>query len=296
MAITSGFFNSLNGDRRYNAEQMSEYFKGIISDGVAEAIGGALQVVSGSGMTVDVQSGRAFIDCRWLENNAVESITINPSHATLKRYTAVVVRLDYSNRIMSITTKDGTPATTPTKPSMTRNEQIYEICLAYVLVEAGATSISQSKITDTRANKNLCGWVTGVIEQVDTTTLFNQWEAAYNENIGEMESWEDTQKAAFEEWLSTLTEQLTVGAYIREFKKNVTLASGASRTIQLDWNNYTYEATDVFFVNLNGLKAEESADYTLNTSATPPTITVNCNGVDDVVDIKILKTILGIPS
>ena len=296
MAITSGFFNSLNGDRLYNAEQMSEYFKGIISDGVAENIGGALQVLSGSGMTVNVQSGRAFIDCRWLENNAVESITINPSHATLKRYTAVVVRLDYSNRIMSITTKDGTPATTPTKPSMTRNEQIYEICLAYVLVEAGATSISQSKITDTRANKNLCGWVTGVIEQVDTTTLFNQWEAAYNENIGEMESWEDTQKTAFEEWLSTLTEQLTVGAYIREFKKNVTLARGASRTIQLDWNNYTYEATDVFFVNLNGLKAEESADYTLNTSATPPTITVNCNGVDDVVDIKVLKTVLGIPS
>lgn len=296
MAITSGFFNSLNGDRLYNAEQMSEYFKGIISDGVAENIGGALQVLSGSGMTVNVQSGRAFIDCRWLENNAVESITINPSHATLKRYTAVVVRLDYSNRIMSITTKDGTPATTPTKPSMTRNEQLYEMCLAYVLVEAGATSISQSKITDTRANKNLCGWVTGVIEQVDTTTLFNQWEAAYNENIGEMESWEDTQKAAFEEWLSTLTEQLTVGAYIREFKKNVTLASGASRTIQLDWNNYTYEATDVFFVNLNGLKAEESADYTLNTSATPPTITVNCNGVDDVVDIKVLKTVLGIPS
>lgn len=296
MAITSGFFNSLNGDRLYNAEQMSEYFKGIISDGVAENIGGALQVLSGSGMAVNVQSGRAFIDCRWLENNAVESITINPSHATLKRYTAVVVRLDYSNRIMSITTKDGTPATTPTKPSMTRNEQLCEICLAYVLVEAGATSISQSKITDTRANKNLCGWVTGVIEQVDTTTLFNQWEAAYNENIGEMESWEDTQKTAFEEWLSTLTEQLTVGAYIKEFKKNVTLASGASRTIQLDWNNYTYEATDVFFVNLNGLKAEESADYTLNTSATPPTITVNCNGVDDVVDIKVLKTVLGIPS
>lgn len=296
MAITSGFFNSLNGDRTYNAEQMSEYFKGIISDGVVENVGGALQVLASSGMNVNVQTGRAYIDSRWLESDAVESITINPSHVTLKRYTAVVVRLDYSNRIMSITTKDGIPATTPTKPSMTRNEQIYEICLAYVLVEAGATSISQSKITDTRANTNLCGWVTGVIKQVDTSTLFAQWEAAYNENIGEMESWEDTQKAAFEEWLSTLTEQLTVGAYIREFKKNVTLASGASRVIALDWNNYTYETTDVFFVTLNGLNAAESADYTLNTIATPPTITVNCNGVDDVVDIKILKTILGIPS
>ena len=34
MAITSGFFNSVNDDRPYNAEQMTLYFEGLISNGI----------------------------------------------------------------------------------------------------------------------------------------------------------------------------------------------------------------------------------------------------------------------
>ena len=34
MSLTSGFYNSLDGDRTYNAEQMSELFDGIINDGI----------------------------------------------------------------------------------------------------------------------------------------------------------------------------------------------------------------------------------------------------------------------
>ena len=29
-----GFYNSVNGDRLYNAQQMSELFEGLITDGV----------------------------------------------------------------------------------------------------------------------------------------------------------------------------------------------------------------------------------------------------------------------
>ena len=51
MAVTYGFFNSVlvNGmqDRRYNADQMSTYFKGLISDGVYQNVGGGLQVRAG---------------------------------------------------------------------------------------------------------------------------------------------------------------------------------------------------------------------------------------------------------
>ena len=52
MSITSGFFNSVNGDRTYNADQMSTYFKGLIGSGVYENVGGALQVLAGiAGLT-----------------------------------------------------------------------------------------------------------------------------------------------------------------------------------------------------------------------------------------------------
>ena len=46
MSVTSGFFNSLHGDRRYNAEQMSAIFDGIINDGVFANIGTAFSIKS----------------------------------------------------------------------------------------------------------------------------------------------------------------------------------------------------------------------------------------------------------
>ena len=111
MAITYGFFNSLNGDRVYNADQMSMYFKGLIGQGVFEDVGGALQVLANSGMTVQVQTGRAIVgpNLKWLENDAPYDVSINASHVTLNRYTAVVVQCDVTNRTISIITVDGTP-------------------------------------------------------------------------------------------------------------------------------------------------------------------------------------------
>lgn len=295
MSITSGFFNSVNGDRTYNADQMSTYFKGLIGSGVYENVGGALQVVAGSGMTVQVQNGRAVIGetLKWMENDAALDLPINASHVTLNRYTAVVVQLDTANRDATITTIDGVNATTPVKPAIPANT----LCLAYIYVAAGVTSITQSAIQDTRANSNVCGWVTGLIDQVDTSTLFNQWSAAYEENIEEMESWEATQKAAFESWLSTLTSQLTVGAYIRQYQKVVEIGANDSKIIPLNMTGYTYETSDIFIVILNGLVATEAYDYLIDTSTTPPEMHVNLvNATDELVDIRVLKSVLGVSS
>lgn len=295
MAVTYGFFNSLNGDRTYNADQMSEYFKGLISDGVFENVGGAMQVLADSGMNVNVSSGRMVIDCKWLDNDSALSITLNPAHVTLNRYTAIVAQLDRSNRLMQIYAKDGANATNPVYPTLQNDGIITEKCLAYIRVNAGVTEISQSNIRDVRSNNAACGWVTGLIDQVDTSTLFLQWQAAYAENIAEMESWEAEQKAAFESWLSTLTEQLTVGAYIKQFSKVVNGGSGVSNVIPLDMTGYTYESSDIISVNINGLLGLKNSDWTLNTSGSVATIQVNCTmtNSNNVVEITILKSVLG---
>lgn len=296
MAITYGFFNSLNGDRVYNADQMSEYFKGLISDGVYENVGGALQVMASAtpDMNVNVQTGRAIINSKWVENDAVEILPITAAHATLNRWSAVVIQCDMTNRKISIITIDGTPASSPTKPQITNSATIMQMCLAYVYVAARVTSITQANITDTRANNNLCGWITGLVDQVDTTTLFNQWQAAYNENIADMESWETAQKAAFESWLSTLTSQLTVGAYIEQYQKVVEIGANDSKIIPLDMTGYTYDASDIFIIILNGLVATEAYDYLIDTSTTPPEVHVNLvNATDELVDIRVLKSQLG---
>ena len=69
MAVTYGFFDSVNGDRKYNAEQMSDYFKGIVTEGVFQHVDNGLQVIAGTGMTVKVKTGRAIIQNRWVEND-----------------------------------------------------------------------------------------------------------------------------------------------------------------------------------------------------------------------------------
>lgn len=253
MAITYGFFNSLNGDRLYDADQMSEYFDGLVSDGVYESVGGACQVFAGLGMGVIVATGRAILDSKWVKLDAAEPLTITSSHVTLNRYTAVVLRLDYANRQIVLTTKDGTPASTPSQPTAQRDSTYYELILAMIYVPAGATAIAQSNITDMRSSSS-CGWVTGVVEQLDTSELFIQWQDAY-------QTYYDSMTAGFEEWFSTLTEELNVNTYIKEYTKKFTIASGMSYVL-FTASNYTYDSDDIIHVFINGLKALPGEDFT----------------------------------
>ena len=67
MTITSGFFNSVNHDRLYDAEQVSSIFDGIIKDGVYESIGDAFMVTPNSDLndSIIVGTGRAWFDHTW---------------------------------------------------------------------------------------------------------------------------------------------------------------------------------------------------------------------------------------
>lgn len=253
MSVTYGFFNSLDGDRAYNADQMSKYFDGLVSNGVYESVGGALQVLASSGMNVNVQTGRAIIDCKWFNSDAVETLAITAASPVLNRYTAVVIRLDMTNRLMELDTVDGTAASTPSYPALTNTSQIKEICLAMIYVAAGATSISQANIMDMRAS-SLCGWVTGIVQQVDTSTLFLQWQTAY-------QAYYNAMTAQFEDWFASLTQQLNVNTYIKHFDKHATLTDSTGAMVPLNMDGYTYAESDIINVYINGLYAVKDTDY-----------------------------------
>ena len=72
----SGFFNSINGDRKYDAEEMSEIFQGLISDGVYESVGNKLAVRPQDGMTIKIDTGRGWFDKRWAENSSEYLMTL----------------------------------------------------------------------------------------------------------------------------------------------------------------------------------------------------------------------------
>lgn len=180
---TYGFFNSVNGDRTYNAEQMSHIFEGLISDGVYEGVGNKLAVQPNSGMVVQIATGRGWFDKRWVNNDAPYTMTVEASDVTLNRYCAVVIKVDTTNGVRSAVPylKYSSFATNPTKPTMTRTSTIKEYCLAYIYIPAKATAISASNIEDTRQNTSLCGWVTGLIDQITPDTLYTQFTALFNE-------------------------------------------------------------------------------------------------------------------
>lgn len=298
MAITYGFFNAIKQsdgtyDRVYNADQMSTYFEGLVSDGVYESVDDAMQVLAGTGMQVQVGAGRAIIDSKWLKNTAAYPLTINAAHVTLNRYTAIVIRLDLSARTISIVTKDGENATAPIKPTMTNSETVKEMCLAYVYVGRGVTAITQANIEDTRPDNNVCGWVTGIVQQVDTSKLFLQYQTAYEQQLQTMQDWQEAQETAFNTWFTALTDQLNVNTYIQKFHKVVDMGT-KNGVFPLDMSDYTYAASDVLFVNVNGVMLVEDYDYLLDTSKTPVEIHTNAElEADNILEITVLKSKIG---
>lgn len=291
MAITYGFFNAIKQtdgtyDRTYNAEQMSGYFEGLVSDGVYENVGDAMQVIASGGMQVQVKSGRMLIDSKWLKNDAAYSIDITPAHVTLNRYTAIVARLDKSARTISIVAKDGENATEPVKPAISDTVSVKEMCLAYIYVGRGVTEITQSAIEDTRPDTNICGWVTGIVEQVDTSQLFLQWQTAYEEFYTKF-------TAQFNEWFTALTEQLNVNTYIQKYHKVVDMEAN-NGVFPLDMDGYTYEDSDILLINVNGVMLTEVYDYLLDTSKTPVEIHTNADlEAENLLEITVLKSKIG---
>src|SRR5699024_6806124 len=68
-----------------------------------------------------------------------------------------------------------------------RDADIYEIALADINIGNGIASISQADIIDLRLDNELCGIVHGVVEQVDTTTLFEQYQSWYEQTTDQAE-------------------------------------------------------------------------------------------------------------
>ena len=126
MSITYGFFNSVNGDRVYNADDFNSCIDAIASAGVFKRNGGALQAGVNTGMSIQVLDGYARFKGYWIKNDAVINLTIPAADTQNPRIDAVVVRVDTSARTVTIAVKQGTATVTPAAPEITRSETINE--------------------------------------------------------------------------------------------------------------------------------------------------------------------------
>lgn len=272
MAVTYGFFNSVNGDRRYDADDISNYFLKLISNGVFATPSNAMQVQESAGMTVQVSAGWGFINCKWINSDAPYLLTVDAADVVLNRIDRVVLRLNASNdvRTISIVVKKGTPAGDPTAPALTRvTGGIWELSLAQIYIAAGATGITQADITDERADTSVCGYVTGLIDQIDTTNLFAQFTSAFNT------------------WFDEIKEEVRSTTIVAELKS--TYATTAADETDIPINITEYNTTlDILNVYVNGMKLIGGVDYTNDEFYIYLTNPLSVIGT--TVDIQVLKS------
>jgi len=266
-------FNSVDGDRVYKAEDFRNYFAQFIGNGVFYANSNALKVVENSGMKVAANAGAGWVAGAGYINDSLLALTLANADGALNRIDRVVLRCSYTERNIYIAVLQGAYSAQPVAPDLTRNADKYELALADVYVAAGATAITQANITDQRLNTLLCGVVTGLIEQADTTDIFNQFETYLTEfkatYIADIEDWTQTQEQSFTSWEST--QQTAFVAWVDTIKD--ILDATTAGHLQ---NEIEQQAADVFkrYYGMVAAETEFMADGSIVTSNSEGTLTV----------------------
>lgn len=162
----SGFFNSSDGDRVYDAADFAAYFGNLVSNGIFYATATNLQVSPETGLSVNVAAGSAWINGYRYENTDALNMTLTTANGSNPRIDRIVVRLNMISRSIRLAVVTGTPAAAPVAPALTRTSDIYELGIADVLIPTAATSVPSNNITDTRLNAGLCGTVNSLVTAV----------------------------------------------------------------------------------------------------------------------------------
>lgn len=231
--VDAGFFDAINEDRPYSADDMNRPYRKLISNGVFATPKGTpsdfLQVFSAkNAMNVIVSAGYALIGDKWFENPSDLTITISQNPEVLTRIDSIVAQVDktQSGRVGSIVYRQGSASSNPVHPNINTEEDIAEFRLADIRISPSCVEITQDLITDCRGSEE-CPWVTSLLYQVDTSTLYAQWQVAYKKYYEDQEAEHDAffeeskkeiskffaqEEVTFLEWFQKMKDQLSEDA------------------------------------------------------------------------------------
>lgn len=196
MSVSSGFFNSLNGDRKYNAAQMSAIFDGLIIDGVFASIGTAFAVKAAGGLTVNVGVGKAWFDHTWTVNDSILPMTAPEAEVLLDRIDAVVLEVNGMESIRENTIKfvKGNPSSAPSRPTLTNEGNVHQYPLCYIYRKYGTAVINQADITPMVGTEST-PFVTGILQTISLDELLGKWQ-------DELDRFTDARSREVDDWIA----------------------------------------------------------------------------------------------
>ena len=196
MSVSSGFFNSLNGDRKYNAAQMSAIFDGLIIDGVFASIGTAFAVKAAGGLTVNVGVGKAWFDHTWTVNDSILPMTAPEAEVLLDRIDAVVLEVNGMESVRENTIKfvKGNPSSAPSRPTLTNEGNVHQYPLCYIYRKYGTAVINQADITPMVGTEST-PFVTGILQTISLDELLGKWQ-------DELDRFTDARSQEVDDWIA----------------------------------------------------------------------------------------------
>ena len=204
MALSYGFYNSIDGDRKYDAIQMGRIFDGIIKDGIYATYEKAMVVIASSNAgEVIIQPGRAWFNHTWSYNDANLIMEAPAPEVLLERIDALVLEVneEMATRANSFKWVTGTPSSQPVRPALTNTVTVHQYPLCYVRRYPETTMIYDRDITN-MVGTSECPFVTGVLTGINIDDWLRQWD-------DEFHNWEDTKKAEFLYWETQNKNQFT---------------------------------------------------------------------------------------
>jgi hypothetical protein len=213
MSVSSGFFNSLNGDRKYNAAQMSAIFDGLIIDGVFASIGTAFAVKAEGGLTVNVGIGKAWFDHTWTVNDSILPMTAPEAEVLLDRIDAVVLEVNGMESVRNNTIKfvKGNPSSAPSRPTLTNEGNVHQYPLCYIYRKYGTAVINQADITPMVGTEST-PFVTGILQTISLDELLGKWQDELDRftdaRSKEVDDWIAQEESDFTAWFNKMKADL----------------------------------------------------------------------------------------
>lgn len=213
MSVSSGFFNSLNGDRKYNAAQMSAIFDGLIIDGVFASIGTAFAVKAAGGLTVNVGIGKAWFDHTWTVNDSILPMTAPEAEVLLDRIDAVVLEVNGMESVRENTIKfvKGNPSSAPSRPTLTNEGNVHQYPLCYIYRKYGTAVINQANITPMVGTEST-PFVTGILQTISLDELLGKWQDELDRftdaRSQEVDDWIAREESDFTAWFNKMKADL----------------------------------------------------------------------------------------